>query len=117
MKKFIILIMGDPSAWHTLTPEQAQGAMQAYFAFSQRLRDEGRYLDGDGLAVESKNIRKGSSGLTVSDGPYIESKEVLGGYYLFNAKDWDEALSIAKECPGLEHGGGVELRAIMDYNA
>ena len=78
-----------------------------------QLRSEGRLVDADGLDPDGKVLKSGG---VVLDGPFAETKEVVGGYYVYNASDWDEAVALAKECPTLEYGGQIELRKVMDYS-
>ena len=109
--KFVILIKGEDK-WAELSPAQMQEGLQKYQAFAARLREEGRYVDAEGL--DAKIVRIGAEG-GATDGPFAEAKEMSGGYYVFTAADWDEATAIAKDCPSLEYGGNIELRAQMSY--
>jgi hypothetical protein len=109
--KFVILIKGEDK-WAELSPAQMQEGLQKYQAFAARLREEGRYVDAEGL--DAKIVSIGSDGV-VTDGPFAETKELVGGYYVFTAADWEEATAIAKDCPALQYGGAIELRAQMSY--
>ena len=85
----------------------------------QRLRQEERRRPAGGNALQSVStattIRPDATGgFTVTDGPFVESKEALGGYYLVEAADLDEAIELAKQIPAL--GGGLEVRPIMVFN-
>jgi hypothetical protein len=83
-------------------------------AYTDKLRAAGVYVAGDELNVvaTAKSIR-GAGGSQVVDGPFVDTKEALGGYYLIDCATEDEALKWAKQCPVTMHGGGVELRPIM----
>ena len=59
--------------------------------------------------------RVGKKGHTVVDGPFVESKEAIGGYFLLHVENEEEAIEIAKECPGLEHGVQVEVRPVVEF--
>lgn len=109
--KFVILIKGEDK-WAELSPAQMQEGLQKYQAFAARLREEGRYVDAEGL--DAKIVSIGSDGV-VTDGPFAETKELVGGYYVFTAANWEEATAIAKDCPALQYGGAIELRAQMSY--
>jgi len=115
MSKYMLLIVGEPTNWSTLSPERQQAGMEAYMAFSKKLREEGRHVDAEGLIDTAKSIRPGKTGPIVSDGPYVESKEIVGGYYIFTAESWEEALEISQGCPALQFGSGMELRRVMEY--
>ena len=112
MKKFILLIRGEDK-WEGLSPAEQQAAIEKYSAWAAKLRSEGRLVDADGLDPDGKVLKSGG---VVLDGPFAETKEVVGGYYVYNASDWDEAVALAKECPTLEYGGQIELRKVMDYS-
>jgi hypothetical protein len=73
-------------------------------------------LGGDELASGGKVVRKQGDRLMVSDGPYAEGKELIGGYFLIEADDEKHATRIAGDCPGLLRSGAVEVRAIVDHS-
>ena len=106
-----IFFGGDPSH---LSPEAQQAHMGKWFAWVEKLRKEQRYLGGEALLPGGKTIK----GLkkAVTDGPFAESKEIVGGYFVVNAKSLDEAVQIAKECPDYELGGIVEVREVMKFD-
>ena len=93
-----------------------QQALQQYFAWSDKLRSEGRLVSAEELAGDGKTVRA-RDGQMVIDGPYVETKDAIGGYYLIEAANEDEAAEIAKGCPTLNHGGFVEVRGIVDHSA
>jgi hypothetical protein len=90
--------------------------MSGYMKFSQTVRDLGVYEGGDPLQPTSTatSVRVRSGKATHSDGPFAETKEQLGGYYLLNCKDLDQALELAAQIPGAA-SGTVEVRPIMDF--
>jgi hypothetical protein len=77
------------------------------------LTKQGKLKAGQPLAREGKII-SGKRGRTVADGPFAESKEAIGGYFLLQVDDFDEAVAIAKECPTLEYGSTVEVRPVAE---
>ncbi len=89
---------------------------EAMGKFNEELVNAGIMLAGDGLKPSSqgKRVAFDGPGRTVIDGPFAETKEYVGGYYLIAAADEDEAARIAAGCPVLEHGGFVEVRAIVE---
>lgn len=99
-----------------LSPEEIQEVMGKWIAWLERLTKEGKAKSGQPLAPEGKII-SGKKGSTVADGPFAESKEAVAGYFLMELDDLDEALEIAKECPGLEYNMTVEVRPVSDLPA
>jgi hypothetical protein len=109
---YLLLFRGD--AWHTrLSPEELQNAMNLFKAWFDQLSGQGRLKGGQPLAPEGK-IVSGKRGSVVADGPFAESKEAIGGYFILSAKSLDEAVAIARGCPGLEYGTQVEVRPIAE---
>jgi hypothetical protein len=98
--------------WHNgLSPEQMQQVADTWMTWFKRLTDEGKVLAGNPLEPEGKII-SGKNGHVVSDGPFAESKEAIGGYFLLQVNTLDEAVEIAQECPGLAYGIRVEVRPV-----
>ena len=112
--RYMILIYGKESDWENVPPERAAEIMGAYNAYTEKLRGAGVYVSGDELNVvaSAKSVR-GLGGTQVVDGPFVETKEQLGGYYLIECGSDAEALNWAKQAPTMMHGGGVELRPVM----
>ncbi len=94
-----------------LSPEEMQKVSGDWMAWFQRLSEAGKCTAGAPLEPEGKLI-SGKGGKIVADGPFAESKEAIGGYFLLNVPSFDEALAIAKQCPGLPYGVQVELRPV-----
>lgn len=107
--QFLFLLYGDEAAELALTPEERRAIVDRHVAFSKRLRDEGRMLGGDALEPSSATVTvRGGRG---TDGPFIETKEQLGGYYLIECADRDEAVEVAHGVPG-SPGLVVEVRPL-----
>ena len=96
-----------------LSPEEIQRMVTQWYAWFERLTQEGKCKAGHPLEREGK-IVSGRTGRTVADGPFAESKEAIGGYFLLQVEDLDEALEIAKQCPGLDYGIDVEVRPVAE---
>jgi hypothetical protein len=94
-----------------LSPEQIQKVTGEFMGWFQRLMKEGTAKAGQPLEREGK-IVSGKGGRTVADGPFAESKEAIGGYFLLQVRDIDEAVAIARQCPILEFGATVEVRPV-----
>jgi len=112
MAKYLILIYGQESD-AAPTPDQWDWMMQAPGQFAQAVDQQGgKILGGEALQPTATATSVRNDGQAVTDGPFVETKEALGGFYLIEAADLDQALAFAKLCPA--PGGGVELRPIMD---
>lgn len=96
-----------------LSPEQLQKVVADWYAWFERLKQEGRCAGGHPLQNEGKLV-SGKNGRTVADGPFVESKEAIGGYFYLHVADEAEAVAIARQCPGLEYGCMVEVRPVAD---
>ena len=112
MSKFMVLLYDDQSQWGALSPEQIQEAVQKYWAWGDNLRKKGIYLGSDKLTDGVGRVLRGKKDLRVTDGPFTEGKEFLGGYYAFTAASYDEAVELTRDHPHLEYGGVVEIREI-----
>ncbi len=99
-----------------LSPEEIQKMVGQWYAWFERLTRQGKCKAGHPLEREGK-IVSGRTGRTVSDGPFAESKEAIGGYFLLQVDNIDEAVEIAKQCPGLDYGIDVEVRPVAEQCA
>ena len=99
----------DPAVWGEV--------MAAYNAYTQMLRDRGAYLGGEALqpVTTATSVRVKDGQTMTTDGPFAETKEALGGFYLVEAKDLDEALQLAAACPGAKWGS-IEVRPVIDFS-
>ena len=111
MKKFILLLHEDAEAVKNLSPEQMQQMVGQHMQWTEELQKNDNYIGGSGLDFGGKRII-GKEAL-VKDGPYIESKELIGGYYLIQCADYNAAVEIAKGCPNHHWGGTTEVRYLM----
>jgi hypothetical protein len=100
--------------WHKgLSPEEMQTISTQWMSWFKRLSDQGIVTGGNPLERTGK-IVSGKNGRVVADGPFAESKEAIGGYFMLNVNSLDEAVAIAKECPGLAYGVKVEVRPVAE---
>jgi hypothetical protein len=112
MGEYLILIYEDEKGYHgEPSPEVWQQAMEAHGTFAEQVTAMGAEVLG-GNALQATSTATSIRGDVVTDGPFAETKEALGGYYLVEASDLDQALAIGKLCPA--PFGGVEVRPIMD---
>jgi hypothetical protein len=108
--QYMLLFRGND--WYKgLSPEQMQKVMNDWYAWFERLLATGKAVAGSPLEPEGKVV-SGRSGRVVVDGPFAEAKEAVGGYFLLQVNSIDEAVAIAKDCPGLPHGSIVEVRPV-----
>jgi hypothetical protein len=99
--------------WHKgLSPEKMQQVGGEWMAWFNRLTDQGKAIGGKPLEAAGK-IVSGKGGRVVADGPFAESKEAIGGYFLLKVSSMDDAVAIAQECPGLPYGIRVEVRPVL----
>jgi len=113
MSQYLILIYEDEAGYATATPEILGEVMEAHNQFSAQVEKHGaKILGGEALqpTTTATSVRGGSE---VTDGPFVETKEALGGYYMIDAPDLDTALAVAKLSPA--RFGGVEVRPVMTF--
>jgi hypothetical protein len=103
MAQFLLFLYDDPSGWDKLSPEEMQKSLEKYMAWGKGPY----YKQGIRLAADPGKVLRGKS--RPSDGPYSETKEVLGGFYAIEAEDYDDAVRISQTHPHLEHGT-IEVR-------
>ena len=116
--QYLLTIYADESLWTEAGPEDVDKTMAAYGALGEEMKAAGVILGGEGLQPTSTatavRVRDGET--ITTDGPFAETREQLGGYYLIDVKDLDEAIRWAAKIPDAAHGT-VEVRPVMDYEA
>ena len=115
--KYAFTIYGDESQRDSATPEQQQQMSQAYGALTQEMEQKGVLVAGDGLypTATATTVRVRDGERDVTDGPFAETKEQLGGFYVLDVKDLDEAIGWAAKIPGAQFGS-VEIRPVMVFD-
>lgn len=108
----MLIFRGDNYAMK-MSPEESQQYMQQWFAWIGDLQSKGIYTAGEALMPTGKTVKKGN---VVTDGPYAESKEMVGGFFIVKAANIEEASEIAKSCPDLPLGGNVEVRDVVVFD-
>lgn len=115
MPKYVLLLHDAPEAYSSLSAEQMQQVIQKYIAWGDRLKSAGVLEGGQKLSDEPGRVMRGQNGrVRVTDGPYSETKEVLGGFYIVSASGYEKAVELAKDCPHFDYGGTIEVREIDD---
>ena len=115
MSNFLFLFRGGRSAMENMSPEEMQANMQKWGAWMAQLREKGQLVDGLPLGQHGKVVEK--SGEIITDGPFAEGAEIVGGYLIVTADDLDAAVELSKGCPIYENGGCTEVREIMSMNS
>ena len=113
MAQYMILIYEDEAQYATASPEVYGEIMQAHNDFAVQVEEHGAKVLGGSALQSTGTATSIRGGAEVTDGPFVETKEVLGGYYLVDAPDLDVALALGKLCPA--RFGGVEVRPVMTF--
>jgi hypothetical protein len=109
MEKYMLIFHGGH--YNSMSPEEMQEHMSKWFAWIEKLKKADIYVAGEPLAPGGKFISNG--GKSITDGPYTEGKEVVGGYFIVKAKNMNEAVGLCEDFPNHNHGGSVQVRQIM----
>jgi hypothetical protein len=115
--RYLCLIYENEKQWESLPPAESEAIMNEYFGFTEDIRKNGKMVAGEALqpTATATTVRVRNGKVSTTDGPYIETKEQLGGFYLIEAKDLNEAIQIASRIPSARFGG-VEVRPVIDFS-
>lgn len=109
----MLMLFDNPADYAGLTPAQMEAVVREYNEWAQKMGREGRLCGGEKLMDEGGRVLvRGKSGPKVTDGPFSEAKEVLGGYFMINAESYDEAVEIAMSCPHVKYGASTHVRQV-----
>jgi hypothetical protein len=116
--QYLLMLYSDETGWSKMTPAEQEQGMAAYTAYTEALKKAGAHAGSNRLQPISAatTVRVANGKTQVLNGPYADSKEQLGGYYLIDAPDLDAAISWAARCPGASHGV-IEVRPIWPSRA
>ena len=116
--QYLLLIYGSETGWASMPQDQMMAMYGEYFAYTESIKASGHYIGGNPLQPTSTatTVRVRDGKRSVTDGPFAETKEQLGGYYLVEAKDLDEATELASRIPGAKVGS-IEVRPIQQMGA
>ena len=116
--QYMLLIYDDEQAWAGMDEAQRGQIFQAYGAYTEDMRQKGVFVAGDALQPTSTatTVRDRNGDRLVTDGPFAETKEQLGGYYLIEAESLDEAIEWAARIPSAR-GGTIEVRPVVQLPA
>jgi hypothetical protein len=113
MAKFMLLLHDHMPTLAKMSPAEMQKIVAKYNAWGGKLGKAGRIVAGEKLGEDGgKHLTAKGGKMIVKDGPYAEAKEVIGGFWIINAKDYAEATKLCEDCPHLELGGRIELREV-----
>jgi hypothetical protein len=112
--RYVLLIYGDEAAGSQATPQEEEAVMAAYMAFGENFKSQ--ITAGEALlsTTSATTVRQREGKTMTTDGPFAETKEQLGGYYVVSCKDLDEAIQIASNIPGASTGS-IEVRPVMEF--
>lgn len=117
MPRFIVIPRDNPADFAQVSPEQMQAIVQRYHAWSVGLAEQGHLLMGEKLRDDAGKVLRGAGGaLSATDGPFVETKEIIGGFWLIQADDLDHAVRLVSGCPHLESSGSLEIREIEELD-
>jgi hypothetical protein len=113
--RYLLLIAGDESARGAFSPEENDATLTAYGEWSKAMAERGVLQGGERLRpiADATTVRVRNGEVLSTDGPFVETKEQLGGYFLVDCKDLDEAIEVAAKLPGAEYGS-IEVRPIWE---
>ena len=111
MKTFIMLLH-DAGFPDDISPDQIQAIIQRYVAWREKIQQHGRKVEGHKLTDGEGRVMRGGPGRTkITDGPYAEAREVIGGLFILEADTYDDVVELSKDCPHLEFGS-IEIREV-----
>jgi hypothetical protein len=115
--KYLLTIYSDEAADARKSPAEQQEEYGAYYGFTNEIRESGAYVSGEALhpTTTATTVRVRDGKLLTTDGPFAETKEALGGFYLVECKNLDEAIQWAAKIPGALNGS-IEIRPVVDFS-
>jgi hypothetical protein len=116
--KYLCLIYENEKNWETMPPADSEAIMNEYFAFTADIQNNGKYIAGEALqpTPTATTVRVRNGKVSTTDGPFVETKEQLGGFYLIEAKDLNDAIQVAARIPSARLGA-IEVRPVVDFSA
>jgi hypothetical protein len=116
--RYLCLIYENEKQWESMPQAEAEAIMGEYFAFTDGIRSNGKLVAGEALqpTQTATTVRVRNGKISTTDGPFVETKEQLGGFYLIEATDLNDAIQIAAKIPSARFGG-VEVRPVVDFSA
>ena len=115
--KYLCLIYDEGKKMDALSRSEADAFMAEYFAFTEGIKQSGHYVGGEALqpVQTATSVRVRAGKVSTTDGPFAETKEQLGGFYLINADNLDDAIKVAAKIPSARFGT-IEVRPVVDFS-
>ena len=115
--KYLCLIYDDEKVWESMPRSESDAYMGEYMAFTDGIRESGQFIAGEALqpVATATTVRIRNGKLSTTDGPFAETREQLGGFYLIEARDLNEAIQVAAKIPSARLGS-VEVRPVIDFS-
>jgi hypothetical protein len=112
--RYLLMIHADESGWEAMSDDEREARLAQYTAFARRVRERGILHGGDELqsTASATTVRVQNGETLVTDGPYAETREALGGFFLVEVDSMDEAVDLATQLPEPPAGGGIEIRPV-----
>lgn len=116
--KYLCLIYENEKNWETTPPAESEAVMNEYFSFTEDLQKNGKLVACEALqpTPTATTVRVRNGKVSTTDGPFVETKEQLGGFYLIEATDLNDAIQVAARIPSARVGG-IEIRPVVDFSA
>jgi hypothetical protein len=115
--KYLCLIYENEKNWETMAPAESEAIMHEYFSFTGNIQQNGKYVAGEALqpTATATTVRVRNGKVSTTDGPFAETKEQLGGFYLIEAQDLNDAIQVAAKIPSARLGS-IEVRPVVDFS-
>jgi hypothetical protein len=116
--KYLCLIYENERNWENTSPAEGEAIMNEYFTFTADIQRNGKYIAGEALqpTQTATTVRVRNGKVSTTDGPFAETKEQLGGFYLIEANDLNDAIQVAAKIPAVR-SGSIEVRPVVDFSA
>ena len=111
MPNYMLLLHDSGTLPPDMSPDDIQAVIQRYVAWRTKVQQNGRKISGHKLVDRQGRVVRGAGAATITDGPYAEAREVIGGLFILEAQDYDEVVSLCRDCPHLDFGT-IEIREI-----
>jgi hypothetical protein len=116
--KYLCLIYENEKSWENASPAEGEAIMNEYFRFTADIQKKGKYIAGEALqpTQTATTVRVRNGKVSTTDGPFAETTEQLGGFYLIEANDLNDAIQVAAKIPAVR-SGSIEVRPVVDFSA
>ena len=115
MPRFLLILHDHAPSGEAPSPAQIQAIIAEYSDWARKLRESGTHLGGEKLTEGAGRILRGEEGgMSVMDGPFSESKELIGGFFMVQAPSYEAAIELCGDCPHLKYGAAIELREVEE---